>query len=535
MLKVWLLLCVIYDAQGGTLFDLEISGSKRDSLANLIKSNGYLVIDDALSGDMVFELASRLVSCSNPDGIDGPGILRSTNIDGSLRATIASFSNGDEVTHCGEETRELINEYKRKTQEVGIIVARFLDTVIASELAGVSSDVDFSLEDVVNDPESKSSLDHFHIYSSPISDEKANMETSVPFHVDMGLFLLLTPAVYIGESDVRSVATGLLVRKSDGSIIEVQVKEPNSLIIVIGDAIVNWMYPDMLPGFHPGVHAVKGGAFADSQTSRVVLARMFLPRPDTKVSGVRFEDFFLGRPNSSKLRRLNEEQCAAGDKYCWMQCMADINCGSGVESVCVSEESNKICTDEHDCDLKCPETPAPLLQSTAAPSTQLGASAPFCRGSTSMVMSGFESVGSENAHCIILFFKPWLLDSGWKFAIACIGLVLMGILVELLIKARRVLTNSKNWKSKHLKDALIITLFAINISFGYLCMLAAMTFNVEIFIATVLGLTIGHLVVGNIHQPVRESADACCVTSEPTVEVKTSLRNSTGACCCNEN
>ena len=80
----------------------------------------------------------------------------------------------------------------------------------------------------------------------------------------------------------------------------------------------------------------------------------------------------------------------------------------------------------------------------------------------------------------------------------------------------------------------MISLFAFNITLGYLCMLAAMTFNVEIFISTVMGLALGHLVFANSREPVRESADACCVTSESRGEVVTSLRNSTGACCCEQ-
>ena len=61
--------------------------------------------------------------------------------------------------------------------------------------------------------------------------------------------------------------------------------------------------------------------------------------------------------------------------------------------------------------------------------------------------------------------------------------------------------------------------FSVQVTLGYFLMLAAMTYQGEIFIAVIVGLGVGHLAF-NVSQPIGESTDACCVEpSEPAAKV----------------
>ena len=72
----------------------------------------------------------------------------------------------------------------------------------------------------------------------------------------------------------------------------------------------------------------------------------------------------------------------------------------------------------------------------------------------------------------------------------------------------------------------IVLLFALNIGSGYLAMLVAMTYSVELFICMVIGLVMGHAIfnTGNTYDmspdfilhlseaAVGESVDPCCAS-----------------------
>jgi len=547
----------------------DLVGTNTAGLSELAES-GVIVIEDAIRQDVVQRLSEALSACS----VSGsePDIYRSRSLDGSLRATFASRSN-DVFDQCSEEARLLAREYKLITQEIGLKVAKFLDSL--SPRAGLT------LETLIGSDDS-GSLDHFHVYHADedVKDtggSTASVTYSVPFHVDMGLFLLLTPATWVNNSENSEVHdSDLIVKRKDGTIFEIAPKSPGSVIMLCGAGLSNWLYQGT-SGLRAAVHAVN--PISTVSASRVVLGRMFLPPMDTiSESGIRFEDFFMSSSkvinsapvdqSSVQWRRLMEARCEAGTKYCWMDCMPDVDCGDGSESMCMNPITGKVCLDtdcDTDCTVMCPPRPPTLTPvvpvatatingsntSTSAGIPTQGVTrasqqgipvavtvsndpVPFCRGGTSMVMSGFESVGSTNANCIILFFRPWLLDCPWKFGIGCLGVFLLGILVEAAIKLRRYATNKMDVHNRFWREFVVIGLFAVNVALGYLCMLAAMTFNVEIFISTVMGLAVGHLLLGNSSQPVRETADPCCVTSEAnnTGAVTTTLVNSTGACCC---
>ena len=56
-------------------------------------------------------------------------------------------------------------------------------------------------------------------------------------------------------------------------------------------------------------------------------------------------------------------------------------------------------------------------------------------------------------------------------------------------------------------------MFGVNLALGYMAMLVAMTYSLELFACIVLGLIIGHAVF-NMKQPVGESIDPCCAPSQ---------------------
>ena len=63
----------------------------------------------------------------------------------------------------------------------------------------------------------------------------------------------------------------------------------------------------------------------------------------------------------------------------------------------------------------------------------------FCYGGMDMLMEGFETTKGHNP-CIILFFKAWTLNTPWKFAVACIGVMCLGFSIETLIALRRTIS-----------------------------------------------------------------------------------------------
>lgn len=166
-----------------------------------------------------------------------------------------------------------------------------------------------------------------------------------------------------------------------------------------------------------------------------------------------------------------------------------------------------------DCQLVCPGETAP-------------ASTVFCNTGVTAItmwMTGFQFTNQRNGPCVALLFPEWALNSRVKFAFGCIGTFLIGVTVGLLSRTRSNLlsknaTLSKNdatlfktvgprWEVR-LKVATVLVLFAIQMTLAYWLMLIAMTYQAELFIMVVLGLTTGHALFQI--QVVEENIDPCC-------------------------
>merc|ERR1712112_234458 len=128
-------------------------------------------------------------------------------------------------------------------------------------------------------------------------------------------------------------------------------------------------------------------------------------------------------------------------------------------------------------------------------------------------MDGFTTSGESVNECVILLFKSWVLDTKTKFVIACFGVLLLGIAIEGMLCLRREIQSRKILLLIRglTRRACIISLFALNIASGYLAMLVAMTYSVELFVCMVVGLVAGHAFF-NSEAPVGESVDPCCAS-----------------------
>lgn len=237
---------------------------------------------------------------------------------------------------------------------------------------------------------------------------------------------------------------------------------------------------------------------------------------------------------------LKKDECSdPTTAYCWMGCLDLPSCPGQDQFMCTNSGGRNCCTDPADegtgkcadmdpsCTWKCddkPPTPTTqddshTMKHTSAQKQPVTSQVPtndrFCipGTGTDMYMNGFQISGQPDNPCVILFFKIWVLDSKVKFLFGCLGCILLGIGVEGLLCFRRLLQSRKILRvmSSPVRRGTIILLFGFNIAAGYLAMLVAMTYSVELFICMVIGLVIGHAIF-NTSAPVGESVDPCCAS-----------------------
>lgn len=123
----------------------------------------------------------------------------------------------------------------------------------------------------------------------------------------------------------------------------------------------------------------------------------------------------------------------------------------------------------------------------------------FCAGAGTVMLNGFtDNMGI----CITYLFENWNLNSPLKFSLACIGTVLIGIIVQCFSRFKSEL--EKSFEQKRIRDGRLyisllegaassICVFLI-ITFGYLLMLLTMTYSLPLFFSVVVGLGAGHFV-----------------------------------------
>ncbi len=361
----------------------------------------------------------------------------------------------------------------------------------------------------------------------------------VPFHVDNGMFLLITPFPQVA----------LEVRLEDGNEISTSDVDSDVILVLIGRGLGDWLLqaePEIQNRFYAVPHAVPSMAQIDVGL-RTVYARMKVatmsakPQHSTKTFG----DVFMNEADwndesqvcSALTSTLNRDAwveamdatCAQGEAYCWMGCYPlPAACPQVASARCFSDVNNVTCSTEPDgkpMDKTCKWHCKPQRQPQYALSD-------YCNGKMDMLMSGFEVAGDKTNPCVILFIEAWTLDSRWKFAIGCVGVFCIGFAIEALIWVRRRISKSRR---RRFRTALLLATFAANLTLGYLAMLVAMTYSVELFCCVLLGLVVGHGVFNVKKAAIGETVDPCCANvnanDEQELNAASSLLAQNGAKC----
>jgi hypothetical protein len=115
----------------------------------------------------------------------------------------------------------------------------------------------------------------------------------------------------------------------------------------------------------------------------------------------------------------------------------------------------------------------------------------YCYGKTGMYMQGFEW---EATTCIVFLFGSWVISTRAALFGACIGTILLGMLVEAIIYQRRNVMGKMYPKGSKKKMILSAVLYGTQLTFSYVVMLLVMTYSIPIFMSVILGLVSGHVV-----------------------------------------
>jgi len=110
----------------------------------------------------------------------------------------------------------------------------------------------------------------------------------------------------------------------------------------------------------------------------------------------------------------------------------------------------------------------------------------YCSSGTAMYMDGFNWQGST---CVIYLFAAWTLSTPAKFALAAMGSILFGIVLEFVLWQRRSIYDLPPGKRRLVLSSLV---YGVQLSLGYFIMLVIMTYSGPLFLCTVGGMMLGH-------------------------------------------
>lgn len=384
-------------------------------------------------------------------------------------------------------------------------------------------------------------LEHLHLYTgSPDSvytgtEQSTSEQASLEMHTDNGLFIAFLPGMVLDHSSSID-DDGFRVELSNGRVVRplFPLESGNVTVLMVGDAFERLINVQAKFPFRAVPHRLKVPTGINGGAKRAWFGRMYLPPDDTifaleaKTFGELRVSSVLSQSNPgqhgtlgcSSMGGLAEDlsggACKAGLAYCWMQCVKAPACSQGQVAECVHPDlsvwvpSQGMCPS---CKMQCvnnnPKPPPPSSQHKGS----------FCNGyPAAMYMGGFIGAGHEGEACLVLLTSAWILDTEEKFALSLVGVVAFGVLVEYILKCRRSLHGyAKERGDEYRRSTTFVLLhtclFMVQVSLGYVAMLFAMTYSTWVFLATVLGLGLGHAIF-NVQQPIQEFADPCCQAFE---------------------
>jgi len=505
--------------------DSAISSGQISSLESVMSSSGCMAVTNLPSD---FIMAVRNIKRSAPWCLQHKKYPQFYLPDGSQRRTFASSSDQpEEYPECMRDDSEIVAKHVDK---VDVLVSRLITDIAGPENLLWKTEKDENMSNF----STTSYKEHIHVYE-PLEGDIGESVYAAPFHTDNGLLLIITP---FQEHPLQ-------VKNKEGEIVETGEIGDDALLVLVASALPNWLLKgtDSSAKFFPVPHAVP--SLVNNISPRTVFARMKVVPLDAFPTNMAtqklkkktlFEEYFTGVkspasevcPIKKPAYQLSLEkswdtlkttECSKSQAYCWMNCL-DLPSSCAADQVeCINKDSKPCCTDTRteDCenmDQSC------SWECKARDGNNTGDS--FCNGQgTDMYMQGFTASGNTKDACVILLFKSWVLDTRIKFAVGCVGVIILGIAIEGLLCLRREIQSRKILLRIRgvARRASIVFLFTLNISSGYLAMLVAMTYSVELFICMVVGLVVGHAIF-NTEAAVGESVDPCCASQRESLILK---------------
>lgn len=197
--------------------------------------------------------------------------------DGSTRRTFAKDPFEDAYPDClSLELAKLSSTF----DQVETLVTKMIHTLVGSELQYFehNPDEEDSAKEVVPLDQSPHK-DHVHVYQRSKQhqghqEDVTNSAFLVPFHVDNGLFLIITPfqvQVPIRLDPLHLNITlqnhGLRIKTSQGLIMDTDRVSQDSVLVLFGRGVTDWLLQgsNQKRLFHPVPHAVPSLAKASIQ------------------------------------------------------------------------------------------------------------------------------------------------------------------------------------------------------------------------------------------------------------------------------